>query len=339
MAPSPRDLDMHPLPSFTTADGTRWSHTRGRGWTGDRTEWIMVTNNGPLAIWPNAEHGREMRERPSRAMMQLHAEVDPTPANYTNNTEELDNFMDNLLTVTDDLRRNARQGWREVVDDAVAATTYGDREATEDLVAGEHSSESDSGPPPIALASDSSSSDSDEDQRSSSDSDEDQRSLPNWHRPSPRQRQRERAMTRMRMAFAQAREIIQQSRIERGEPLSPRTLQREMNDPLEQADAFLRTAPEAVPPPPPPSDAVEEAEIDISSLSDLVAIQEHWMHSIDSISNPTRMFTLCKVHLRNQVDRLESLMARELISEGDYLLWMNQFKLVYDATTARRRSY
>jgi len=317
------------MPSFTTADGTRWSHTRGRGWTGDRTEWMMVTNNGPLAIQPNAEHGREMRERSSRAMIQRRAEVDPTPANYTNNTEELANFMDSLLTVTADLRRNARQGRREVVDDAVAATTYGDREATEDLVAGEHSPESDSEPPPIARASDS----------SSSNSDEDQRSLPNWHRLSPRQRQRERAMTRLRMAFAQAREIIQQSRIERGEPLSPRTLQREMNDPLEQADAFLRTAPEAVPPPPPPSDAAEEAEIDISSLSDLVAIQEHWMHSIDSISNPMRMFTLCKVHLRNQVDRLESLMARELISEGDYLLWMNQFKLVYDATTTRRRSY
>ena len=63
------------------------------------------------------------------------------------------------------------------------------------------------------------------------------------------------------------------------------------------------------------------------------------MNSIDSISDPVRMLALCKAHLTNQVERLESLMARELIREGDYLKWMNQFKLAYDATTACRHSY
>ena len=325
MAPSPRDLDLHPLPSFTAVDGTQWSYTRAQGWTGERTEWMMVTNYGPLGIQTNAEREREVRERAASALRERSWNM----LQNNNNADVLARSMDNLLTVSSELRRDSRRGWRENVDHAVTETPYGDREATEDLVEEEEeSSESDSDPPPIALASDS----------VDSDSDEDQRPLPNWPRLSPRQRQRERAMTRMRMAFAQAREIIWQSRIERNEGLSPLTLEREMHDALQQANSILLAAPAEVPPPPPTVD-VEVTDIEISSLSDLIRIQEHWMNSIDSLGDPARTLELCKAHLASQVQRLEGLMERELISEYEYLTWMNQFKLAYDATTACRRSY
>ena len=332
MAPSPRDLERHPLPSFIAVDGTRWTHTRARGWTGERTEWMMVTNHGPLGIQTNAEREREVREEAASALRQRSLAMlrhnDEALQLMNSSADTLSAYMNSLLAVTADLQRDSRRGWRMPVIDDVAAAAYGDREATEEIVQDESSSESDSDPPPIALASDS----------VDSDSDEDQRPLPNSPRLSPRQRQRERAMTRMRMAFAQAREIIQQSRMQRNELLSPRTFEHEMNDALEQADTFLHVnAPE--PASPPPSDNVEATEIEISSLTDLIRIQEHWMNSIDSLSDPARTLELCKAHLTSQVERLEGLMARELISEYEYLTWMNQFKLAYDAATACRQSY
>ena len=76
----------------------------------------------------------------------------------------------------------------------------------------------------------------------------------------------------------------------------------------------------------------EDSAIEIDGLQDLVAIQDIWMTSIDSISDPLRMLSLCKAHLNSQVERLQSLMDRELINEGQYLKWMNLFKFAYDKT-------
>lgn len=82
----------------------------------------------------------------------------------------------------------------------------------------------------------------------------------------------------------------------------------------------------------------EGSAIEIDDLADLVAIQNIWMTSIDLISDPLRMLSLCKAHLSSQVERLQSLVDRELISEGDYLRWMNLFKFAYDKTVQAHTS-
>ena len=83
----------------------------------------------------------------------------------------------------------------------------------------------------------------------------------------------------------------------------------------------------------------EDSAIEIQNLADLVEIQNIWMTSIDSISDPLRMLSLCKAHLNSQVERLQSLMDRELINEGDYLKWMNLFKFAYDKTVQAHTSW
>lgn len=83
----------------------------------------------------------------------------------------------------------------------------------------------------------------------------------------------------------------------------------------------------------------EGSAIEIDDLADLVAIQDIWLTSMDSISDPLRMLSLCKAHLSSQVERLQSLVDRELISEGDYLKWMNLFKFAYDKTVQAHTSW
>ena len=83
----------------------------------------------------------------------------------------------------------------------------------------------------------------------------------------------------------------------------------------------------------------EDSAIEIQNLADLVEIQDIWMSSMDSINDPARMLSLCKAHLNSQVERLQTLMDRELIVEGEYLKWMNLFKYAYDKTVQARANW